>query len=68
VAPKSSSRGSASIYVDGVKVATVSLKQASTQYRQVVWTTHFSTLASRSIKVVVVGNGRVDVDCFVILR
>lgn len=67
VAPKSSSRGSADIYVDGVKVATISLKQASTQYRQVVWTTHFSTLASHSIKVVVVGNGRVDVDCFVVL-
>jgi VCBS repeat-containing protein len=67
VAPKSSTRGSVYVYVDGVKVATISLKQSTTAYRQVLWAAHFSTLATHTIRLVVVGNGRVDLDCFVVL-
>ncbi|MFI5054347.1 MAG: Ig-like domain-containing protein, partial [Acidimicrobiia bacterium] len=68
VAPKGSTRGSARIYVDGVLAATVSLKSTTTLYRQVLWSKHFTASATHTIKVVVVGNGRVDVDCFVALR
>ena len=68
VAPTSSSRGSARIYIDGVYVGTVSLRSSSLHYRQVLFSRHFTTLATHTIKVVVVGNGRVDLDCFDILR
>jgi hypothetical protein len=67
VAPKSSSRGSVRIFVDGNLVATVSLKASSKHFRQVLWSTHFASPASHAIRVVVVGNGRVDIDCFVAL-
>jgi hypothetical protein len=68
VAPRSSTRGSVRIYVDGVLSATVSLQSSSLLYRQVVWTRHFSGYATHTIRAVVVGNGRVDVDCFLVLR
>jgi cadherin-like protein/Big-like domain-containing protein len=67
VAPKSSTRGSADIYVDGVKVATVSLKSSTGKYRQVIWTAHFNSKTTHTVRIVVVGNGRIDLDCFVIL-
>ena len=68
VAPVSSGRGSVYIYVDGVKKATLSLHAATTAYRRVLWQWHFSSLATHSIKIVVAGNVRVDLDCFVALR
>jgi VCBS repeat-containing protein len=68
VAPRSVTRGSAAIYVDGVKVASVSLKSSTTLYRQVMWSGHFFPYAIHTIKIVVIGNGRIDVDCFFALR
>ncbi len=67
-APTSSTRSSARIYVDGVLVATISEYSSTTLYRRVLWSRHFSTLASHTIRVVVAGNGRIDVDCFLALR
>jgi hypothetical protein len=68
VSPTSSTRGSFRVYVDGVLVSTLSEKSTSTVYRRVLWAAHFSTLASHTIKVYVVGDGRIDVDCFLALR
>jgi len=67
VGPRSSTRGSVDIYVDGVKVAAVSMNTTTTIYRQVIWQMHFSKIGTHTIKVVVRGNGRFDLDCFVIL-
>ena len=68
VAPKSSIRGSVRIYVDGVLATTISEKSTTTLYRQVLWARHFSTLATHAVRLVVVGTGRVDVDCFLAFR
>jgi hypothetical protein len=68
VSPTSSTRGTARIYVDGVLVTTISEKTTTTVYRRVLWSTHFSSLASHTIKVYVLGTGRIDVDCFLALR
>lgn len=68
VSPTSSTRGTFKVYVDGVLVSTISEKSTATVYRRVLWATHFSTPASHTIKVYVVGDGRIDVDCFLALR
>jgi VCBS repeat-containing protein len=68
VAPKGTIRGSARIYVDNVLVSTVSEWSTSTSYRQVLWSRHFSAFATHTIKVVVLGTGRIDVDAFLALR
>jgi hypothetical protein len=68
VAPTSSGRGKADIYLDGVKVASISLKSSTTRYRRVLWAAHFDALATHVVRVVVTGSRRVDVDCFVVLR
>lgn len=68
VAPISSTRGSAQVYVDGVLSATVNLHSSTTIYRRVLWATHFSSLGTHAIRIVVLGTGRVDVDCFMVLR
>ena len=68
VAPKGTIRGSARIYVDNVLVSTLSEWSTSTSYRQVLWSRHFSAFATHTIKVVVLGTGRIDVDAFLALR
>jgi large repetitive protein len=67
VGPRSSTRGSVDIYVDGVKVSAVSMTTTTTIYRQVIWQMHFAKIGTHTIKVVVRGNGRFDIDCFLIL-
>ena len=46
----------------------VSIWITSPKARQVVWSRAWTTNASRTIKLVLVGNGRVDIDAIVILR
>jgi hypothetical protein len=68
VGPRSSTRGSLQIYVDGVLSKTISETSSTTSYRRVLWAVHFSTLTTHTIRVVVVGPSRIDLDCFLILR
>ena len=71
VAPRSSSRGSATIYIDGGYVATVSLYRSSTLARYSVYRTSWLTSGTHTIKIVVVGTAghpRIDVDAFTVLR
>jgi VCBS repeat-containing protein len=68
VGPRSSLRGTAQIYVDGVLAATINEQASTTSYRRVYWAVHFSTLTTHQIRVVVVGPSRIDLDCFLILR
>jgi hypothetical protein len=61
-------RGKAEIYVNGTKVATVDLKASSYQGQRVVWTRSWSTTASRTVSIRVLGTSgrpRVDLDAFV---
>ena len=60
-------RGVAGVYVDGVKVATVDLRAASTRDRRFAWTGRWSTSATRTVTIRVSGTPgrpRVDVDGF----
>ena len=64
-------RGKVKVYVNGTLVATVDLRSSSTRYRIVAWQKTWSTSASRTVKLVVVGTSgrpRVDLDAFVTLR
>ena len=68
VAPTSSGRGSAKVYVDGAYRSTVSFRSSSAHGRVVMYSTTFPTLGTHSIELRLVGNGRVDLDTFVVLR
>ena len=68
VAPVGTTRGSAKIYVDGVYRSTVSFRASAGKSRVVKFAAMFPTLGTHSIDIRLVGNGRVDVDAFVILR
>ncbi len=68
VAPTSTTRGSAAVYVDGVYRTTVSFRSATNQGRVVMYSTTFATLGTHTIELRLSGNGRVDLDAFVILR
>ena len=52
---KAASAGAFSIYVDGVKVATIDARASSTVYRQVVWTKSWTGSAKHTIKIVAAG-------------
>ncbi len=58
-------RGSADVYLDGVKKATISTYSATTTHRSVVWESLVSTGTFHIIKVVnkaSAGHSRIDVD------
>ena len=68
---KSSSHGSANVYIDGAFVTSVNLYSATTQIKQVVFTRTFPTVGTHTLKIVVVGtagHSRVTVDSFFVLR
>ncbi len=67
VMEKAADRGSADIYVDGVKKATISTYSATTMHKSIVWESLVSTNAFHTIKVVnkaTAGHPRIDVDAF----
>ena len=70
VGPKNSFRGTAWVYVDGVFNASITEKTASstTLYRQVLWSMHFASFGTHTIRIVVTGSARFDLDCFLALR
>jgi hypothetical protein len=68
IAYKSSIRGSAQVFVDGVLKATVSLYATTSTARAQVFAFNWATSGSHTLKVVVVGTAghpRVDIDAFV---
>jgi subtilisin family serine protease len=71
VAPTTSTRGKARIYIDGVYRATIDLRTATVQNRRVVYARNFGAFGTHTIEMRVVGTaGRptVSLDGFVILR
>ncbi|HEX2809293.1 MAG TPA: hypothetical protein VHN80_24270, partial [Kineosporiaceae bacterium] len=55
IAARTATSGQAVVYLDGVKVATVDLKAATTAYRQAVWTRNGLTAKKHTLAVVVAG-------------
>ena len=71
VTTNSRTRGKVKLYINGVYQTTVDLYRSSTQYRAIAWQKTWSTSATRTIKVVVVGTSgrpRVDLDAFAVVR
>ena len=71
VAPTTSTRGKARIYIDGVYRATIDLRTATVQNRRVVYARNFGGFGTHTIEMRVVGTaGRptVSLDGFVILQ
>ena len=67
VASRGPTRGSAAVYVDGVRKATISLYAPSFAARQVVFATHWAGNGSHTIRIVnlgTAGHARIDVDAF----
>jgi hypothetical protein len=61
--------GRAKVYVDGVYRSTIDLDRSTWQSKVVVFNTSWTSTATHSVKVVVIGGtGRVDIDAFVFLR
>jgi hypothetical protein len=54
--------------VDGVYRTTISLRSATNHGRVVMYSTTFATLGTHTIELRLSGNGRVDLDTFVVLR
>ena len=69
VGPRSSTRGSFRVYVDGVLVRTVSERATTTVYRRVLYVRSLTSGSNvkHVIQVRAVGNGRVDLDAIVAL-
>ena len=66
---KGATRGKARVYVDGVLKATVDLYSATTLRQQIVWAANYSTSATRTVTIKVLGTAgrpRVDVDGFLV--
>jgi len=68
VATRTSSSGRADVYLDGSKVATIDLDGATTEYRRMVFRWHFSTTGTHTVELRPLGDGRVEVDAFIVLR
>jgi hypothetical protein len=64
-------RGRAQVYVNGVLKATVDLKAATTQTGRLVWAANWSSSATRTVLIKVLGTSgrpRVDIDGFATIR
>ena len=70
VTTRSSIRGKAKIYIDGVLAATVDLSATPTIYRFVAFSKTWSSVGTHTIKVVSVGTPvpRIDIDAFGVIR
>ena len=66
---KGFNRGKANVYVNGVLKATVDLYAAATKKQALVWAVNYSTSATRTVTIKVLGTSgrpRVDVDGFIV--
>ena len=70
VTKKGSDRGTADVYVDGVRVKSVSVTSSASTYRYVAYSITFAASGTHSIRVVYTGptTKRIDIDAFVVLR
>jgi len=56
------------VYVDGVLAGTVDLAKALGSPRWAVFRRHWTSVGSHAVRIVVSGNGVVDIDAFAVLR
>jgi hypothetical protein len=68
VATRRTTGGRAQVLIDGVAAATIDLDAASTAYRRLVFRQGFNGSAKHTIEIRPVGDGRVELDAFIVLR
>ena len=71
VAPKSTTRGSATIWVDGIRVATVRLDTSPVGSRRIVYSKSWASVGTHTVVIKVVGTSghpRIDIDALATLR
>ena len=68
VATRGTAGGRADVYLDGKRIATVDLHATTAQYRVMVLRWHFATKAAHVLELRPLGDGRIDLDAFVVLR
>jgi hypothetical protein len=68
VATRRTSGGHAKVLIDGAQVGTINLDAGAAQYRQVVFRRAFAAGGRHSIEIRPVGDGRVEIDAFIVLR
>ena len=68
VGTRTPTSGRAQVRLDGRLVATVDLRDPAVRYRLVAYRWHAAKAGRHTIEIRVVGDGRVDVDTFVVLR
>ena len=67
ISTKGSTRGTARIWIDGVSVGTVNLRSTTTMFRQIAFRKAFGSSGTHTITVRPYGNGRIDIDGFLVL-
>src|SRR3954447_1188317 len=68
VATRRTTGGTAAVFVDGVRTATINLDAAGTRYRRVVFRRSFASGGPHEIEIRPLGDGRVELDAFIVLR
>ncbi len=70
VAPRSTTRGKAEIWIDGVNVATINLAASPLGQRRLVFVKAWSSVGTHKVRIRVTGyhHARVDVDALIVLR
>ncbi len=67
VSRRAPNAGRARVWLDGIRVATVDLQAGSRSYRRIVFATAIATDGPHTLEIRPLGDGRVDVDAFVVL-
>ena len=68
IATKTSTSGSAQVWVDGTLAATINLRSSSTGYRKLVFRRHFASGGTHTVEIRSLGGGRVYLDALAVLR
>jgi hypothetical protein len=68
VGSRASTRGSYQVWVDDVLVGTVSQKASSSAYKVIQYVRSVTSTATHTIKLVPVGNGRIDLDAILAIQ
>jgi hypothetical protein len=68
IATRRTTGGRAKMLIDGVQVATIDLDAGATQYRRLVFRKGFAGSGAHSIEIRPLGDGRVEIDAFIVLR
>jgi Bacterial Ig domain len=68
IATRTPSGGRARVLIDGVLVATIDLGTTANQFRKLVFRHAFASAGRHTVVIQPVGDGRVDIDGFIVLR